>query len=488
MNNLFNYLSKHRLAVVMSLIVSVFLIGSFAAARSSTVQDWFDPKGSLSITTQPDDFAAEVWVDGQSEGFTPLSIERLSEGQHTIKVVYEGYEPYFQEVDIKAKKNTEVTISLGQLENWAEYVIELQPILNSGISDQLTTSVLKHSGPDIPAEATGQIYVEHPMNLEPMLNYQTDGSTTGTMTFDIEGYEMVIAYLYPIGFGPEEPQVVGEQEVVLTNSSGDEIVRTSWTHEGSISYRYTEKINDIKVCGSGLTSCFFPNYPYPLTGVVLSVWVDLPVDLSIQKQADILATADLIAMHITADTPQSAVPVVNDWPSPDPAQQVVIDTAYQVVDFPVELTVPAGWSVRSSKGVYMNLGSDSNQQNGTLVTISKDGYELTLQVLRGQIDQNTPSSGSFLTNQQYDQATKLQIDQDEAIRLNYFNMLGAGFAVEFPESVENDGVITSTLLGHQDFVLSVDYILADFEAMEVSSQDQPYIDQMDAIVNSITFN
>lgn len=67
-------------------------------------------EGSIYITSTPS--GAAVKVDGKNKGETPLTIEKLSPGSHTVIVSHDGYESYTQTVTITAGKTANCHASL----------------------------------------------------------------------------------------------------------------------------------------------------------------------------------------------------------------------------------------------------------------------------------------------------------------------------------------------------------------------------------------
>jgi hypothetical protein len=68
---------------------------------------------------------AEVFVDGDGLGTTPIELKRIVSGPHTIRVVKEGYKPYKTKVNIRDGRETVVTAVLKP--NFGTLVITSKP-------------------------------------------------------------------------------------------------------------------------------------------------------------------------------------------------------------------------------------------------------------------------------------------------------------------------------------------------------------------------
>ena len=80
--------------------------------------------GSIRITARRVD-DAEVFVDGDGLGTTPIELKRIVSGPHTIRVVKEGYKPYQTKVNVRDGKETLVTAVLKP--NFGTLVITSKP-------------------------------------------------------------------------------------------------------------------------------------------------------------------------------------------------------------------------------------------------------------------------------------------------------------------------------------------------------------------------
>jgi len=62
--------------------------------------------GGITISTEPS--GAEVWVDGALKGTTPLDLSNVTEGNHTVEVRKDGYEPVLENVTVTGGANATV--------------------------------------------------------------------------------------------------------------------------------------------------------------------------------------------------------------------------------------------------------------------------------------------------------------------------------------------------------------------------------------------
>ena len=65
--------------------------------------------GELRIGVKP---YAEVTIDGQSYGQTPMKPVQLSSGLHTVRLVHPDYQPLQRKVTIRAGETARVTVDL----------------------------------------------------------------------------------------------------------------------------------------------------------------------------------------------------------------------------------------------------------------------------------------------------------------------------------------------------------------------------------------
>lgn len=84
--------------------------------RESELRYTEEPKGSISITSDPS--GASVYLDGTHKGTTPISLDNVDSGSHTIELTKSGYE----------SKTLAVSLSAGGAENIRE---SLEPLTGS---------------------------------------------------------------------------------------------------------------------------------------------------------------------------------------------------------------------------------------------------------------------------------------------------------------------------------------------------------------------
>ena len=66
--------------------------------------------GSVSVSSTPS--GASVYLDGSLKGTTPLTIARVSVGNHTLRLTKTGYQNYVTTVTVQARKTTTVSATL----------------------------------------------------------------------------------------------------------------------------------------------------------------------------------------------------------------------------------------------------------------------------------------------------------------------------------------------------------------------------------------
>jgi hypothetical protein len=71
------------------------------------------PSGALSISSDP--AGAGVLVDGEMKGATPLELENVSPGNHTIAIVKDGYQPVIEKTTVEENETTTVGRTLEPL-------------------------------------------------------------------------------------------------------------------------------------------------------------------------------------------------------------------------------------------------------------------------------------------------------------------------------------------------------------------------------------
>lgn len=132
-NSFISWVKIHQIAA--SFLIFFFTLTAGVMANPDTrnaLTDWYSPKGSLEIITQPVDIEVSISINAKQQGQAPIVVDRIEPGVHIIKVSRDGYKDFFQEVEIEAQKKSKVIITLGQLEAYEQehqtYQIELKPL------------------------------------------------------------------------------------------------------------------------------------------------------------------------------------------------------------------------------------------------------------------------------------------------------------------------------------------------------------------------
>jgi len=90
-------------AVLTFVLAGALLLRGFKASSS----------GSLNLTTEPS--GVTVLVDGQPHGETPLRLESLEAGQHTVSLMKEGYAPASQAFTVSSGQPSSLSVQLQPL-------------------------------------------------------------------------------------------------------------------------------------------------------------------------------------------------------------------------------------------------------------------------------------------------------------------------------------------------------------------------------------
>ncbi len=81
--------------------------------------------GTLAISTKPGD--ALVVVDGLPLGSSPLTLNRLPIGEHTIKLIKEGYNPWEAKISLLSDKITTINVNLSHQGELGSLVVVSEP-------------------------------------------------------------------------------------------------------------------------------------------------------------------------------------------------------------------------------------------------------------------------------------------------------------------------------------------------------------------------
>lgn len=103
-----------NITITVILIISLSFIGIPIFAQSKTKKEKtlkkLGPKGSLVIKCNVD--GAQVFIDGELLGETPLPKQQISVGEHSIKITKIGYTDYMDVIQILKGKTTTVEAEL----------------------------------------------------------------------------------------------------------------------------------------------------------------------------------------------------------------------------------------------------------------------------------------------------------------------------------------------------------------------------------------
>ena len=102
-------------SIAILIIFSIFIVGCRAAKEEpiTEIGEEIADTGALSITSSP--ASAEVYVDGELKGDTPLDLYNLPVGTYDIAIKKEGYNNFEKTIVIKVGKTEEMEIMLNPL-------------------------------------------------------------------------------------------------------------------------------------------------------------------------------------------------------------------------------------------------------------------------------------------------------------------------------------------------------------------------------------
>jgi hypothetical protein len=104
------------------------------------------PTGSLYVTTLPS--SADVWIDGTYVGRTPLVVDALAAGHHTVGIAKAGWSPQQLEVSIVGSQTTFSSIRLPQAKLAASLAQGSIVLHGSGLEEVFVDGVLAKPGKD----------------------------------------------------------------------------------------------------------------------------------------------------------------------------------------------------------------------------------------------------------------------------------------------------------------------------------------------------
>lgn len=99
------------ISVSILLVVAIVLIAGFILSSNLTGEfHLFKRTGKLNVISIPS--GANVYVDNVYKGQTPITITKLSVGQHVVKLTKAGYNNYITTISITAGKTTKLNVVL----------------------------------------------------------------------------------------------------------------------------------------------------------------------------------------------------------------------------------------------------------------------------------------------------------------------------------------------------------------------------------------
>lgn len=104
----------------VSLVLSALLVAA-PVSQVSADEAATAPTAALAVASEP--AGANVYVDGQLVGATPLNVERLAAGDHRVRVVKNGYLENGRIISVTPGKTNSVAVKLTPAENAAAQVI-----------------------------------------------------------------------------------------------------------------------------------------------------------------------------------------------------------------------------------------------------------------------------------------------------------------------------------------------------------------------------
>jgi hypothetical protein len=85
--------------------------GGIAQVTATLVPSGTGQGGTLSVSSSPT--GADVYMDNQYKGITPVTLSNLPAGTHTVKISLAGYNDYVSNVQIADGQTTQVSAALG---------------------------------------------------------------------------------------------------------------------------------------------------------------------------------------------------------------------------------------------------------------------------------------------------------------------------------------------------------------------------------------
>jgi hypothetical protein len=93
-----------------SLTIELQRVRSPQPAAAPATPATFGRGGALAVDSRPG--GANVFLDNRLIGTTPLALENLTEGEHTVRLEREGYRPWISSVRVTGGERSRVAASL----------------------------------------------------------------------------------------------------------------------------------------------------------------------------------------------------------------------------------------------------------------------------------------------------------------------------------------------------------------------------------------
>ncbi|MBZ0122081.1 MAG: PEGA domain-containing protein, partial [Sandaracinaceae bacterium] len=153
-------------------------------------------RGALVVETEP--AGAEIYIDGQSYGPSPITAEGLLEGSHYITIKAIGYEKAIERAQVRAGRTERVSYTLSPNERWQIVLApEAQRVLRGELGEPQAGERVRTIGNRLGASqlivgivrpaAGGQVHVQ--VYLYHMLTRLLQAQREATLTIDEAGME-----------------------------------------------------------------------------------------------------------------------------------------------------------------------------------------------------------------------------------------------------------------------------------------------------------
>lgn len=95
-------------------------------------------EGTIVVTTNPQQ--AEVYIDGEFKGLSPVRVSGMKEGDHLVTIFYEGYNAYGQFISVKGGAESPLNVMLMPMIDAAEYDQAIEEAQNAVIKGKKADS------------------------------------------------------------------------------------------------------------------------------------------------------------------------------------------------------------------------------------------------------------------------------------------------------------------------------------------------------------